>query len=486
MAQLQVTDINVPNLLKKLKTNEWLVPQFQREFVWSNAAVISLVNSIIDARPIGMITLWEQQEDSALVLEPVSIPDWDPEAGRTGVRPYTDDSRRPGRYYAVLDGRQRSTALAMAFGGLRAHSKQYRHAGAFFLDVSARDENERVKFLPLKEIDRLNAGTLAGAISQGLFPLACDDPDALMGQWMSYLQHIRNPEYYSNGALPEATELDRRNQVLSKAFSGILNTKLAVYIVPNEYSLAEICDIFETLNTTGTKVSPVDLIHSGLFNDTAGDIGGPLLLREQIDALGELDGAVGWSSSKDRPELIAQFVAAAHVALDTKPTPRKTAGKDTKITSVKSGDLLAVPSGFWRKIFENNATVASFIGGFQHAVAGGHFGMAQCPYPASAAIYVGLRWFREFDASPSIHWGIDKLDMLYRAFFWRNVFKSRYDQGFLTQVGTDLRAMKEFLGEVSATTQTDVWRTSAGVWLDETIGPRPTFDDILRLGLRRH
>ncbi|MBT1159997.1 DUF262 domain-containing protein [Aminobacter anthyllidis] len=479
MAQLQVTDINVPNLLKKLKTNEWLVPQFQREFVWSNAAVISLVNSIIDARPIGMITLWEQQDQSALVLEPISIPDWDPEVGRTGQRQYTSESSRPGRYYAVLDGRQRSTALAMAFGGLRAQSGLYRHSGNFYLDVAATDENERVKFVSLKEVERRKIVTLAGAISQGLFPLASEDPDSLMGQWMSYLQHIRNPDYYTGGKLPDVDELERRNQVLSRAFAGILNTKLAVYIVPNEYNLADICDIFETLNTTGTKVSPVDLIHSGLFNDTATDVGGPVLLREEIDSLGELDGAVGWSSSKDRPELIAQFVAAAHVALDTKPTPRKTAGqKEVRITSVKSGDLLAIPSGFWRKVFENNSIFAGFIGGFQNAVAGGHFGMSECPYPASAAVYVALRWFLEFDSTPAVHWNIDKLDRLFRAFFWRNVLHTRYDQGFLTQIGTDIRQMKEFLQSTRSDTADDFWRTQANLWLDNAVGPRPSIEDI--------
>ncbi|MFT2212350.1 DUF262 domain-containing protein [Rhizobium giardinii] len=481
MAQLQVTDINVPNLLKKLKTNEWLVPQFQREFVWSNAAVISLVNSIIDARPIGMLTLWEQQDESSLVLEPISIPDWDTELGRTGQRKFTSGGARPGRYYAVLDGRQRSTALAMAFGGLRAHSGLYRHSGNFYLDVAARDENERVKFVSNKDVDKRKIATLAGAISQGLFPLASNEPDDLMGQWMEYLQHIRNPDYYESGSLPEAQELERRNAILSKAFAGILNTKLAIYIVPSDYTLANICDIFDTLNTTGTKVSPVDLIHSGLFNDTIDDVGGPLLLREEIDALGELDGAVGWSSSKDRPELIAQFVAAAHVALDTKPTPKKGAGqKEVKITSVKSGDLLAIPSTFWRKVFDNGAVFASYIGGFQNTVAGGHFGMTQCPYPASAAVYVALRWYLEFDPSLSVHWTVQHLNRLYRAFFWRTVLGTRYDQGFLTQIGTDIRNMKDFLGTIKSDTAEDFWRTQANLWLDEKLGPRPLLEDILR------
>lgn len=75
MANLQVTDTTVPALIKKLQSCEWLVPNFQREFVWSNANVISLINSIIDAKPIGMLTLWEQEGISQIDLEPVSVSD---------------------------------------------------------------------------------------------------------------------------------------------------------------------------------------------------------------------------------------------------------------------------------------------------------------------------------------------------------------------------------------------------------------------------
>jgi hypothetical protein len=154
VGSLNVSDTNVPELIKKLKTGEWLSPLFQRDFVWSNAAVVSLVNSIIDARPVGMITLWEQEGDSALPLEPISIPDWDPSAGKTGDKFFADPASRPGRYYAILDGRQRSTALAMAFGGLRAGSGVYRTAGRFFLDVKAKEESERVVFKTEREVEK--------------------------------------------------------------------------------------------------------------------------------------------------------------------------------------------------------------------------------------------------------------------------------------------------------------------------------------------
>lgn len=472
MANLQVAEINVPGVIKKLKTSEWLSPLFQRDFVWSNAAVVALVNSIIDARPVGMITLWEQEGDSSLPLEPISIPDWDTEADKTGDRYFGDPNARPGRFYAILDGRQRSTALALAFGGLRALSGVYRNAGRYFLDVCATDDTERVKFITEREVTRRNLSALKSAVSAGLFPLEVTDPDAIFEQWMAYLQHIRDQDYYKDGILPTPAELERRNRILQNAFNGIIKTKIALYTVPQTYDLADICDIFETLNTTGTKVSTVDLIHSNIYSDTAAQAGGPTLLRETIDELGEFDGAVGWASSKDRPELIAQMVAATHVALETKPDARAIGGKkDYKISSVKSQDLLAVPASHWQNVFEESATFAGFLGGFQLAVAGGHFGMNQCPYPASAAIYVALRWYHQFERKFSGEWKVQNLDHLFRAFFWRNTLSTRYDQGFLTQVGTDIREIKGFLHEAKVDEDIDHWRLRANAWLDDYIGP---------------
>lgn len=479
MQDLQVSSVTVPVVLNKLRTREWLVPQFQREFVWSNAAVISLVNSIIDSRPIGMVTLWEQPEEVTLRLEPVSVTDWLSETNAVGLREYVQTDRTPVRHHAVLDGRQRCTAIALAFGGLRAQSGSYKNSGAYFLDVTARDDGERVKYLSHKDIRRKGAETLPGAIGQGLFPLAARDPDEMMGQWMEYLQLIYNASYYPDGVLPPPEELQRRNAILSRAFHGIIHTKLAVYVVPSKYDLVQICDIFSTLNLTGTKVSTVDLIHSNLYSDTAGDANGPLHLRDEMEALGELDGALGWAG-KARPELFAQLVAAAYVAAESKPAPRPTGGRDTRISSVKSGDLLALPSGFWRRIFEEGPRFAGFLRGFQLAVAGGTFGMAQCPYPASAAIYVALRWYREFDGK-NVHWTVDHLDRLYRAFFWRNALAGRYDQGFLTQIGSDIVAMKEFLSGMRADTQDEQWRSNSNVWLDRAVGVRPEYEDILAL-----
>lgn len=377
---IEVTHTTIPALLKCLRDGEWLTPEFQRDFVWNTTAVIGLINSIIDAKPIGMVTLWRQENHSDLELEHISVPDSHPD----GVRYFGDKTTRKGRFFAILDGKQRSTAIALAFGGLRAHHGNYKHSGRYFLNVAASDPLDRVKYFPEKQVKDRGLDVLATAIGKGFFPLEVLDPDQVYGQWMDYTSKIYKPEFYENSQLPSDDDLQRRYNLLKQAFDGIINTKLAVYVVPETETLGSICEVFETLNTTGTKVSTVDLIHSWLYADTKKRSKVPILLRDEIDELGELEGAIGWSSSRERPELIAQFAAATHLALDNKPDPRAVSGaKVTKITSIRGPDLLAVPDIFWERYFDRKADVARFLGDMQIAVASGPFKMSQSPYSFS-------------------------------------------------------------------------------------------------------
>jgi hypothetical protein len=486
MSRLQVMDITVPILLEQLRKKEWVVPIFQREFVWTTADVTRLVNSIIDSRPIGMATLWQRTNsplaEAEVETEPVWIPDPEAEDGRLHL---AGSTQTPSTQYAILDGRQRCTAVAVAFGGLRAQGPRARFAGRFFLDVATKDRNERVVFKKEAEVRKDGLAADATCIGRGLFPLSTSQPgEEVLAQWMRYVQQLKSSDNYANGQLPSTEELDRRDRTLKAAFDGIINTKLAVYIVPESYDLASICDIFETLNQTGTIVSTVDLIHSWLYADTRNDAK-PIILREWIQEFGQIDGAIGWSSVEKRPELVAQIVTACYVAATSKPTARKVAGSGVApVSSVKSKDLLATPTGHWRTIVENTDSLAKFLGDFQRVVAGGPFPFTMSPYPISGAIYVGLRWHFHFDQPAG--WGRDDLDPLYRAFFWRNALSSRYDQGFLTQLGADIKELKAILEKRSNFDSANKWAEEATKSLDMLMGPftvtKETLIDLLTDG----
>ena len=339
--------------------------------------------------------------------------------------------------------------------------------GRFFLNLAENEDAKRIEYV--READVLNRGLSSdsGAIGAGLFPLSSSKPEeSLMQQWYRYTQAIRDAANYPDSTLPDAAELERRNQILARSFEGLIATKLAINIVPSSYSLPEICEIFEVLNTTGTKVSTVDLIHSWLFSETSNDES-PILLRDWIDRLGEQSGAVGWSSSTDRPELIAQMTTAAYVSLESKPDPR-TVGRaqQARVASIKSGDLLATPTLHWKDVVAHEQELLGFLGDFQQCVSGGAFGWQACPYPVTASIYVGLRWHHWFDVEATHPWDIADLDALYRAFFWRNALSSRYDQGFLTQLGTDMAQLKLILNKRSSFGNFHEWATVANKKLE--------------------
>ncbi|MDE2828451.1 MAG: DUF262 domain-containing protein [Bacteroidota bacterium] len=459
--ELDVSDITVGGLLDKLRTREWMIPAFQRDFVWSINDVSNLVSSILGRRPIGMATLWEQLDDSELPLVPVSIRDREKPTELLGAE------KPPATKYAVLDGRQRCTAIAIAFGGLRPTDGRLRLCGRFFLNVASEEESKRIEFVREADVVRRGLNSDAGAIGSGRFPLSSSKPNEdVMQQWIRYTQAIKESDNYPDSELPEQDELERRNRILAQSFRGLVQTKLAVYTVPASYSLPDICDIFEVLNTTGTKVSTVDLIHSWLYSATEKDES-PILLRDWIDKLGELPGAIGWSSSRERPELIAQIVTAAYVSLESKPEARAVGRRQqSRVTSIKSRDLLATPTLHWKNIIRHEKEFAEFLGDFQQCVSAGAFGWRACPYPTTAAIYVGLRWHHRFDIDDTHHWEITDLDALFRAFFWRNALSSRYDQGFLTQLGTDIAQLKLILNKRQSSESFDQWAVKATKLLD--------------------
>lgn len=485
MSSLEVNDTTVAGVLDKLRKGEWLIPQFQRDFVWSTDQVASLVQSIVEARPIGMVTLWEQADTTTLALELVSIPDHDLSNGRTFMRPFCTPETLPKRKYAVLDGRQRCTAIAMAFGGFRAIHGAYKYSGRYYLDVKEEEPKNRIRYFRESDVKARNLHIDSSCVTQGLFALSSnkDEGEEVFPQWARYLQALHDPSNYPEGKLPDSAELAKRNKILQDAFRGISETRLAVYTVSERYSLSDICDIFETLNTTGTKVSTVDLIHSWLYSDTINDAIGPFLLRDWINDLGQKDGAIGWSSSKERPELIAQIVTACYATLENKPPPRSVGGnKPQPITSIKSGDLLATPVDHWKAIRSSDDLFANYLGDAQKAVAGGAFPWRACPYPALIAIYVALRWHLKFDTYSQPSWSRDELDAIYKAFFWRTAICRRYDQGFLTKVGVDITKIKGWLKRRSDYASSSQWASAVELELDSYIGlPVPSVTDLSNL-----
>ena len=121
--------------------------------------------------------------------------------------------------------------------------------------------------------------------------------------------------------------------------------------------------------------------------------------------------------------------------------------------------------------------IAQVLGDFQDLVAGGRFAEKDCPYPVSAAAYLALRW-HHWRNSPE--WTIPQINSVYRSFFWRNALSTRYDQGFLTRIGADIRDLKNLLSDVSGIDDPDLWCSTSDDRLSSIISkPLPDKNELV-------
>lgn len=225
MSSIEVTAVDLPTILKKLHEGEWLAPEFQRDFVWSTAQIIGLVNSIIDAKPIGMATLWQQEDNSDLPLEHIFVIDGQGSGSGT-ARYFGPNEARPGRFHAILDGKQRSTAMAMVFGGLKATNGKRKYNGSYFLNADYADVQDRVVYLTKMEIERKSLNNKSAYVSAALIPLELDDFGKITHHFFGYITAIGDDPLYPVDQIPSKEKKEKRQQVVQSAFDGIQATRL--------------------------------------------------------------------------------------------------------------------------------------------------------------------------------------------------------------------------------------------------------------------
>jgi hypothetical protein len=86
----------MPLFLEKVASGNYLVPKFQRDFVWSTKQIVDLFDSIIKGFPIGSIIMWKPDGEEFDTIRNV---------GGIRIKPAETEVSY------ILDGRQRITAM---------------------------------------------------------------------------------------------------------------------------------------------------------------------------------------------------------------------------------------------------------------------------------------------------------------------------------------------------------------------------------------
>src|ERR1044072_1181324 len=441
---LAVTQKSIPDILTLLRKGEWQVPKFQREFIWSKSQVYALLNSIFASRPIGLITLWAQPQGSpATPSEPIKIRNAE----------FKHFAKNPAVMKLILDGRQRLTAITMAFGGLSSPDDRYLYSGKWFLNLSEDLDSEKIiDFKKKKQISALQLDSIPNCLAKALIPL-----DSYQ-QFGEYNQNIHNPQLYPKGAFPNDATRQKRSRRLSQFYETFMNFDVPVAEIPENITLPQVCDIFDVLNTTGTKVSTFDIIHNLLYSDTAGKFEPRRLFASCPDSMASFRLLCGSS----RQEVFCQTVTGCYIS---GPKPKARQGTEL-ISSLKGGDLMGTPTPFYQSFSTNLPKIDTYCNTLFSDVLDGDFRLRELPYPVSTILYISLHWFAEMH-QPTERFTTDQLNRLFRAFFWRNALTGRYDQGFLTRFTSDQLALKNILKKARKATD---WISRVNKGLEEHFG----------------
>lgn len=123
------TPITIHNAIERIKKNEFLLPAFQREFVWESGQIERLFDSLMQGYPISSMLFWKVKGDTKTEFRFYQF------LKKFIQYHHTHNDIQPTHgvndFHAILDGQQRLTALYIGLCGSYAYKeyrRQYAHS----------------------------------------------------------------------------------------------------------------------------------------------------------------------------------------------------------------------------------------------------------------------------------------------------------------------------------------------------------------------
>ena len=208
--------ISIPLKLSDIETNlsngTYVIPDFQRDFVWNIEQSAKLLDSWIKGYPLGAFILWTTDEELCAIKE----------IGNVVVFDKRDDTLKT---TYILDGQQRITSIFAAIKGLTIKNKSYADI-IINLDVELTDYEADIVTVRNNDVDFVNIS----------FAKLCEGD--LVYFVNNYPNHIK-----------KITEIQSKLKELD--FPSIKVDNVSIDVAT---------DIFTRLNTGGKKLTPFEIM----------------------------------------------------------------------------------------------------------------------------------------------------------------------------------------------------------------------------------
>lgn len=321
--------ITIHQAIDRVRKNEYLLPAFQREFVWSSDQIEKLFDSLMKGYPISSMLFWKVKGETKTDFRFYQFLKQYIQFNKTHNESTNTDQVND--FHAILDGQQRLTALFIGLCGSYAY-KEYRRAYAYsewsyptrhlYLNISKTysDEESDREFI-FSFIDK--------AISKEK-DLFLDNEN---NKWfrVGRILSLHQDENYDLDDFAEEQVLDKESKKMLKRLDKVVHTDLIInYYEEDDQKPDKAVNIFVRINSGGTYLSFSDILMSiAVANWKEKDA------RNEIYNLVDNIGSKGFNISKDY--VLKAFLFLYH--------------KDVRsmITSFNNGFIVKIEDN-WEKI----------------------------------------------------------------------------------------------------------------------------------------
>lgn len=264
MSNIQNIDISLQEIVKNISKDSYLIPKFQRDFVWNNKDIIDLGDSLIRGYPISSLLI--MAENGTLKVGSHSLSKEDPPKD---YEPKVEDNEI--RFY-ILDGQQRLTSISKLFLNFDNKNEYYFDllsilSGKFPDDDIANDSGVKENCL-MSKVDDIFCRS---------FRISSDKSEKPTRQNNRFIsgKNIIDNKFGSVVSkflrvFKDASEddIDKYTDHLNAVLGSVGGYSIPATVIASDSELGIVIRVFEKVNSTGKKLTLFDLINAKSFQVT--------------------------------------------------------------------------------------------------------------------------------------------------------------------------------------------------------------------------
>lgn len=244
MSNIQNIDISLHEIVKNISKDMYLIPKFQRDFVWNTKDIIDLGDSIIRGYPISSLLIMPQNGSlrvgaHSLLKEDLSL------------NSNQDDSET--KFY-ILDGQQRITSISKLFLSCDAKNEYYYDLLAILIEKFPEDKIENDSGLSSLRIKLIN-DNLCRVFQRGIDK--SDKPTKENNRLISGKSIIENKfgsvvsKFLRNLKDASDDNIDKYTDYLNGILGSISGYSVPATVIAGDSELGVVIRVFEKVNSTG-------------------------------------------------------------------------------------------------------------------------------------------------------------------------------------------------------------------------------------------